>query len=169
MNRIILCFLLLIAVGCKQNTKQQPVSEKIKTGKNADFLTGQTVKHIDSILSVEFNNSHIVYIFNQYDCGNCVHAGFLLLKELNALYGHEQVHAIICSPNNPSSLQEHYNYREYIYSDNNNVIRKALKYLPTPVFLLLNSENKILSIFFTDNTVPEHRQLFMKDCATHMK
>jgi hypothetical protein len=150
--------------ACNHAIKQPEKFEKYKQSRDVDFLLGKTIKSIDSILSVKCKENYIVYIFNSNDCGSCVNEGFSLLKKLTVLYTN-RVYAITPSLDNPAFLQKDYDYYEYIYRDNNDLIRRELKYIPTPVFLLLDSANKILNIHFPENQMPEYNQTFMKICA----
>jgi hypothetical protein len=150
--------------ACNHALKQPEKFERYKQSRDADFLLGKTVKGIDSILSVKCKDNYIVYIFNSNDCGSCVDEGFSLLKKLTALYTN-RVYAITPSLDNPAFLQKNYGYYEYIYRDNNDMIRRELKYIPTPVFLLLDNTNKILNIHFPESQKTEYNQEFMKICA----
>jgi hypothetical protein len=167
MNKIIVCILLCLISACHPAEKKHKYSEKIKPDRDVNFLLGKTVKSIDSILSKKMECNYVVYIFNNYDCGNCVNAGFYLLKKIDALHG--QIYAITASPDNPAIYQKENNYYEYIYVDSKDLIRRELKYIPTPVFLLLNKENKILDIHFPQDILPEDYKSFLQSCSDKLK
>lgn len=51
--------------------------------------------------------------------------------------------AVISTMGSPSSDQARNEYYEYVYLDPKDLIRKELKYVPTPIIFLLDSSNCI--------------------------
>lgn len=50
---------------------------------------------------------------------------------------------VVSTMGNPSSYQKRNGYYEYVYSDAKDLIRKELKYVPTPILFSLDSSNNI--------------------------
>lgn len=48
---------------------------------------------------------------------------------------------------NPSVAQERYRYRDYIYTDRNDLLRRELRYVSTPILLLLDDSLRIVDIY----------------------
>jgi hypothetical protein len=68
----------------------------------------------------------------------------------------------------PHEYQSAYEYYEYIFIDNKDMIRRELKYAPTPVLLFMNDDNVILDIFFPKDTIYEHYRNFVESCLKNL-
>lgn len=93
----------------------------------------------------------VIFLFNYYDCGSCIDLGFSITKKIDSLYRNNKV-AIISTMGSPSSFQKRNKYYEYIYLDSKDLIRKELKYVPTPIMLLLDSSNCIKDYIFPNTS-----------------
>jgi hypothetical protein len=91
-------------------TKQEDVivnkNEDIPANKNREWLIGKTIKSVDSIIPVKKSDNFIIFIFNFYDCGDCVNAGFYISKKMDALYGKQIVYPIAPRISNPYDYQQ---------------------------------------------------------------
>ena len=52
--------------------------------------------------------------------------------------------SVICVLSSPDVLQEQFSYSEYILFDGDDVIRKSLKYVPTPILLVCDTDCRIV-------------------------
>lgn len=145
---LIFVFCILSCSSCHRK-RVLPVMTEFET-KNMDDafrLRGKCVTSMDSLLRGKDKSANVVFLFNFYDCGSCIDSGFQLVKRMDELYERKFV-PIISSMGSPALYQSRNQYFEYIYSDNNDLIRKELKYVQTPVFLRLDSNRVILDYFF---------------------
>jgi hypothetical protein len=130
-----------------------------------DWLIGKAINSVDSIVDKEKKGSFIIYIFNYHDCGDCVNAGFYISKKIDSLSETQVVvYPIASMISNPSAYQRENEYYEYIPTDDRDLIRRELKYLPTPVLLLMDSNKVILNVFFPKDTLMKNHQSFVEFC-----
>lgn len=134
----IVLLLLPFLFGCS-NEKNKPQRE-VNIQKDEYDLIGRRITSIDSIVSDR--KYGVVFVFNYYDCGNCVDLGFSVTKEIDSLY-HERKVAVISTVGSSSFYQKRNAYYEYVYADSKDLIRKELKYIPTPIMILMDSLNTI--------------------------
>ena len=67
---------------------------------------------------------------------------------------------MVSSISNHSMYQKHNNYYNYIYYDDKDLIRRELKYIPTPVMILLDDKKKIIDVFSPKDTLEKsHKPL----------
>jgi hypothetical protein len=155
---------LVFFLSCSTPEKKQ-VQDSKKKDKNIEWLLGKSINSIDSILDVQKKeNGFVVYLFNYHDCGNCIDAGFYISKKIDDLHCEQTVYAIASMISNPSNYQQKMQYDEYIYVDEQDKIRRELKYIPTPVLLLLDSHNTVKDVFFPKDTLNNHYNDFIKSC-----
>lgn len=135
-NFLVLFVLFTIIFGCGNRQKKEKCIEILPTD---DYqLIGRKITSVDSIVIDKQYRAFL--LFNYYDCGNCVDLGFSIAKKIDSLYGEKTV-AVISTMGSPSLYQKRNVYYEYIYADSKDLIRKELKYVPTPIMLLLDSSN----------------------------
>ena len=157
MNKIlVLFFLLCLIYGCKydkgQKNKIRGSEVKVYVDEKTSWLIDKTVISMDSILPFKKNDDYVAFLFSYHDCETCVDAGFYISKKLDALSNRQYVFSV-ASMLNPATYQERNKYYNYIYYDNKDLIRKELKYLPTPVMLLLDKNNTIKAAYFPKDTL----------------
>jgi hypothetical protein len=66
--------------------------------------------------------------------------------------------------NNPAVYQRENEYYEYIPVDEKDLIRRELKYLPTPVLLFMDKDKVIQNVFFPKDTITENHLRFVEFC-----
>lgn len=143
---IIVLFCILTCLSCNKRKSQTIVlvpEEKIDPFR----LKGMRVTSLDSILQGKDRNADIVFLYNFYDCGSCVDSGFQLVKRIDDFYKNKSV-PIISSMGSPTLYQSRNQYFEYVYSDTNDLIRKELKYVQTPIMIKVDSNRIILDYLF---------------------
>jgi len=155
--------IIIIAAGCfflqrKNNEKQEFYKEaielKLKNLENLKSrLLGEELAEVSVILKDSFHtsvcNRTIVYYYTGNDCLQCVQKGFRILKNINDSFSKNLIW-IISSNTNIYRDQMANEYHDYIYSDDNEIIRKKLKNFYSPVFFVL-SNNKIERIYFVSS------------------
>ncbi|WP_024995213.1 hypothetical protein [Phocaeicola paurosaccharolyticus] len=161
-NRIIyIFFLVLIIQSCSNRNCNK---SNLNTQKSDVYrLIGKQVKSIDSIVA---NRTYrTVFLFNYYDCSSCVDSGFSISKKIN-LCGKNNV-VIISTMGNPMSSQQRNEYYDYIYIDSEDLIRKELKYIPTPIILSLDSTRNILDYILPNVSDSNEIDLFIKHISNN--
>ncbi len=88
----------------------------------------------------------VVFLTSVGDCGGCIAKGFNILKTVKSI--REVSTYTVSSGVNTSFLQINYSYEQYIYPDNDDLIRKHIAYCYTPVLIGLDSNNVIISMYF---------------------
>jgi hypothetical protein len=91
-----------------------------------------------------------------YDCQSCVDKGFDVVKKINSLYPEIKTY-IIESRSNVGFDQGRNDYYRFVYNDKDELIRKELQFLATPILLMLSEENVITKISFpvTNSNIDE--------------
>lgn len=121
--------------------------EQMMEETDAFRLKGKRITSLNSILQGEDKSAHVVFLYNFYDCESCIDSGFQLVKRMDEF--HKRKFApIISSMGSPMMYQSRNQYLEFVYSDNNDLIRKELKYVQTPIMLRLDSNRVILDYIF---------------------
>ena len=142
-NKIFILVILLFFVTCCANRQRE---ESILSKEKDSFkLLGKKVASVDSILPYQKNKT--VFLFNYYDCGSCVDAGFLITKRIDSLYGGQRVY-IVSTMGDPLYYQKRNSYDYYVYLDSKDLIRKELKYIQTPIVILFDSANYVQDYIF---------------------
>lgn len=160
--RIRVVILILCILGCFSCHRKKPQSviiEQVTKNTDAFRLKGKCVTSLDSILQGEDKKANVIFLFNFYDCGSCIDSGFQLVKRMDE-FNKRKFAPIISSMGSPSLYQSHNEYFEFIYLDNNDLIRKELKYVQTPIILRLDSNRVILDYFFPNVSDEEEYKRF---------
>lgn len=148
-----------ICFSCQNGMKIH--SSENKGNKEYEWSIGKTINSVDSILPSGIFGNKVLFLFNFHDCDPCVDAGFHTMKKIDETNGNPCVYPIV-SMANPAVYQMRNEYYDYIYSDDKDLIRKELKFIPTPVMLLMDSENKIIEVYFPKDTLND--VVFRKKC-----
>ena len=119
-----------------------------------DNLKGVYLNPINQIIDSLPSGNSIVYLFSSSDCGSCIDQGFSLMEQLQKEDITIPFFAI--SDNAAiSGIQDRNNYRNYVYTDDESLIRKHLKFCLTPVLFLL-SDGIIQELYFPTNESDIH-------------
>lgn len=137
--------ILLLFSACSNNA----VPLSCETGE-FDIILGKAMPEIEHLKS-----SQIILLFSPFDCSTCLESAFeeikLMEKDLSSF--HPTPIAVLSEP---SSIQRRYNYPNYIFFDGEDLIRKSLKFVPTPIFLLCNSNKEIIGYHSPDQKDKTH-------------
>ncbi len=125
--------LIFFTSGCSSHGVQLSCETK-----EFDIILGKTIPDIKDLKS-----SQIILLFSPFDCSTCLESAFkemILIEEQLASFNPTAVAVL----SEPSSIQRHFNYKEYIFFDGEDLIRKSLKFVPTPILLLCDKSNKVI-------------------------
>jgi hypothetical protein len=160
MNKLSLLLVVFLLFGCK-NSQQKDEAKTVKRVSYSFFKSsfeGKKASSVDAVITDKGTDNCFIYIFSFYDCTNCVDAGFYYCKALDAAVG-RHIAFPIATLTSPSYYQERTNYAEYVYYDKEDVLRKELKFIPTPTLLLLDKDRTIHSCFMPKDTVGMQQQI----------
>jgi hypothetical protein len=116
-------------------------------------ILGKDILSLSQILPIQkgiINKYYFIYLYMSSGCGNCIKKGFDLVNRIDSTFGKAFVKVICAGNGDVSSGKLYYDYNKFIYIDEKELIRKELKYIYTPVFLILDEHFKIsFARFFT--------------------
>lgn len=144
---LILLFCALTCFSCDSKKSRTILVEQEQKDTDPFKLKGMRITSLDSILQGMDKNAEMILLYNFYDCESCVDSGFQLVKRLDEFYKRKSV-PIISSMGSPTPYQSRNQYFEYVYSDTNDLIRKELKYVQTPIMIRVDSNRVILDYLF---------------------
>lgn len=114
------------------------------------FLLFKKIKSVKKILPDSLfskNNYLCIMIYTGFDCGSCVEKAYVLAEEIDSLYLNNSVF-IIGSKTNFGRDQLLYNYNKFVFNDSQENIRQELKFIYSPVLLLIDSIYSIKAVYF---------------------
>lgn len=116
-------------------------------------IIGFNIKVIneDNFLICASGEKYSIY----YDCQSCIDKGYLIVKILNSQNSNQKIF-IISSTTNIGRDQARNNYYDFVYNDENGSLRKELKFIYTPVILVLDKDNRVLHINFPETNSNEY-------------
>lgn len=156
--RKIFPILLLCFLSC-QSVHKNSEPEQVINEQDYLHLVGQSVLSLDSVIDSEEKQEEIVLLYHPFDCGTCIDSGYVYTKMIAE--SKKKKTRIITIMNNPAMEQKRNKYFEYIYIDRSDRIRKELKYVQTPIFLLIDSTRIIKDYFLPNNSEPYEIERFM--------
>lgn len=145
----ILSLFLIVMTSCC-DVKKKKKSDML------DSLVGRDVSFVDSLLVFkEKNRPRVFMICSVFDCGPCLNSAFVELKILDNLLFPSSVQ-VVGVLSDPTPLQTRFGYYDYIVYDADDVIRRHLKYIPTPVFIVVDKNGQVRCLHRpTAEDVPE--------------
>ena len=137
---LILAIGTFMMYGCINNNQKH---NKVPNEKLAEIIVGKTIPIIDSLYQDNQGERYLILLCSPYDCSPCLDKAFDILNQINKSPISNKKW-VVCILDEPSSLQRQYNYFDYVLFDSDDVIRKDLKFVPTPVFLVADIDNTVL-------------------------
>jgi len=130
------------------------------------ILIGKSIKSLNKIISDTLEiREHVVFLYNEFDCGTCVKNGFSLVNFIDSTAQKQFVYAVTTSINIGTD-QLKYNYKKYVFYDEHDCIRSELKYISTPVLLFIDSTKKIGDVYYpTNGTNSFDKSSFVNICV----
>ena len=89
----------------------------------------------------------MILIYTGFDCTPCVDKGFHVLKTIQLQHEDQKVY-IVATGANIGRDQARNEYFDFVYNDTQELIRTELKFLLTPVILVLDNDNRIIHLNF---------------------
>lgn len=128
------------------------------------WLKGKQIYSLDSVTG-KIEGSTIVYIFNYYDCEVCIDRGFEVVNFVDNKRNEESIKVIVSMFREVTSTQKRNSYKGFIYKDKKDLIRKGLKYVPTPIMLIVDNELRIKDAYIFEVS-QDNKQLkgFIQKC-----
>lgn len=165
MRNCIFLLLIFVLLSCKSRNERFEEYGNTKLEKQKVFLQGKDLNSARKILDDSINlGNHILFLYNGFDCETCIEKGFMLAKTLDSLSGKQFVF-IISTSANIGADQLRYDYFEYVYYDEHDLIRSELKYIYTPVLLYFDSLERIDEIYYSGyNNNYQDESLFIESC-----
>lgn len=163
LNIIIYLLFLLNIFSCNLQTKNK---EQFYTriDQQKDFLRGREVQSIEKILNDSIKTkARIVFLYNGLDCETCILRGYKLAKSIDSI-AQKYVVYIVSTSANIGADQIRYDYSHYVYNDERELVRNELKYIYTPVFLLINPERMIEDVFYPNISSNNEEKIFVMNC-----
>lgn len=136
---IIGVIIIILCSCCNRKQKNRVMSTDIIS----EIVVGKKIPIIDPLYQDNIGGRYLVLLCSPYDCAPCLDKAFEILHLINqtSISNSKWVVSVL---DEPSSLQRQYNYFDYIIFDSDDVIRKTLKFVPTPIFLVADIDNTIL-------------------------
>ena len=170
----ILCSLALAAGGCSQAGRTEKEAEEATAESperqspvsDEEWLKRRRVLSIDSVIpGLGKDKPAVLFLFNYYDCGTCMEHGFQAVRRIDQATHDGFVKVVASMFTEISSTQRLFGYREYVYNDARDLIRKELKYLPTPVLLIVDGDHRIRDVYmFTPEKGGSDWKVILEKC-----
>lgn len=104
-------------------------------------VIGSDISCVDSLLDNGVP-SDVFMICSVYDCGICLEKAFAEVREIDN-YLHPQFVQVIGVLADPTPLQTHFKYYNYLAYDVDDIIRRRLKFIPTPVIIVSDKNKRV--------------------------
>jgi len=117
-----------------------------KTGRIEKQLVGKEIKSLKHIIR-KYNSYNIVLLYSGINCGNCNKKAFGLIKAIDSL-SNRNLTTVVAYNSDTSYDSIIFDYKNFIFLDEKQSIRKELNYILTPVLLLIDKNSKIYSVYF---------------------
>lgn len=152
MKLLILSLVLLLLNSCSKSD----VNEKMSTlmtknlNKYKSRLLNKKINSLNNVVPdslIKNNEANIIYLYTGNDCSLCVDNGFKFILEIDSLFKKQKIQVV--SSNARVNLDQMRNqYYHYIHKDENDLIRRDLKFVYTPILIMLDSVSSIKDLFF---------------------
>jgi hypothetical protein len=184
-NKLILkygvCFHFLfncLFISCNSNVDKDnsiKKNKKIETQhhilkEQSSMLKNKKISSLKTVLGDSLTTTnHVVFLYNGFDCSTCIDIGYIMSKKMDSISKAQLVYVVSTSANIGRDQLKN-DYQTYVYNDEKDLIRKDLKYIYTPVFLLLDSNNKISKVFYPNYNRDKNKEnLFIKECIENIQ
>lgn len=148
----VIFFLAIFNIGCRNsdnsnsNTKMSRYDDVDKV---REMIKNTKMTSLQKVVgdTIEITGQSVFLIYTGYDCGNCVEKGFEIVKRIPDKLENAKVR-IIASNTNILNDQHRYDYKQYIFRDNKDRVRKQLKFYYSPAILFMKDNLKPAEVFF---------------------
>lgn len=157
--------------SCNNNTRNEIIVDELLRmdsilNKQVEMIMNQKIESLVSILdSTSKISNKTVFLYNGFDCVTCIDVGYEMTKKIDSALNFQGVY-IISTSSNVGNDQLRNNYENYVYMDENDIIRKELKFIYTPVFLSFDINEKVDNVFFpvSNNRNFKEEEIFINSC-----
>ena len=144
-------FLVIFSLfSCNQN-RQKSIEEPVLSTEERlqNRFLNQQLESVNTVLfdGKTVDDKKVILIYTGFDCSPCVDKGFLILKTVQSQNENQKIN-IVATSANIGRDQERNEFYDLVYSDNQELIRTELKFLYTPVILVLDRDNRIIHLNF---------------------
>lgn len=154
--------MISLCVSCNVNTFKNK-HESIDIIDQTRLLLNKKCTSIDSvILKDSIKDNIVVFLYHGSDCYSCIKTGFEITHEIDSIIGYQKVF-IVGIMANIGQEQTMFKYYNYIHQDPKDLIRKELKYLPTPIMFLVNTDRYIVDVLQPGNCTREQIDKFIEN------
>ncbi|MBI1768820.1 MAG: hypothetical protein HYR67_10635 [Bacteroidetes bacterium] len=163
--RLFTFVILLVLVSCQNRDQKKEEGAAALVDENLQFqektLRGKKI-NVASVVGDSIDLSkRLLLVYSGYDCGSCVNAAFYLVKKVDSLA--KSNHSVIVEIQSDKGRDQlRYKYQQYIYSDNDDLIRKQLKFIKTPAILSFDESGKIDEVYFPQDVQSINESLIQK-------
>lgn len=137
---------LSICIACSDKGGSDIKAEKIE-----GQIKGIKLDCISEIISDSISNirsDKLIFLVEEDNCGVCLSKG---IKMYNEIINKNDLQSFVISSGSNSNNQIIYYYKNHIYRDIEDNIRRQLLYCPTPILLTLNNNNLVTKAFLLDS------------------
>lgn len=155
-NKHLILFIFLSLVlfysGCRNrdtNSSNRKTSRYDDVEKVREMIKNTNMTSLQQVIgdTIKITDQTVFLIYTGYDCGNCIDEGFEIVKNIHDNLENVKVH-IIASNTNILNDQHRYNYKQYIFHDSKDRVRKQLKFYYSPAILFMKDNLKPAEVFF---------------------
>lgn len=172
---ILIVMILSFLVSCKYEKKNDELNVK-KTAEKTNVIKQQQIlnikgKEIKSLTKVLGDSvtpeRKVFFLYNGFDCDTCIDIGYEMAKKIDSINKGKLVY-IISTSSNIGSDQAKNLYRNFVFNDEADLIRKELKYIYTPVLISLNKNSIVNNVFFPNYIRNKKKENdFIRECITN--
>lgn len=131
---------ILLVSSCHSQPDQASISLD-------DILIGHNLPIVDYTYQENNGNSQLTLICSPYDCQPCLDIAFAEISRISKEFPSIKI-SVISVLGDPSPIQDKYSFYDYIPFDEEDIVRKSLKFVPTPVVLVSDSNDIITGYHF---------------------
>lgn len=147
----LLFVITIFMFNCAEKKEQNQIKKNKVTklfDRQASKILNQKLESLQPILgdSIDYRNK-VIMIYNGFDCNTCVDFGFNMIKRIDSLSNYKKGY-IVSSQSSDHYYQSKNEYFHYVFNDKNDLIKKELKYIHTPVLFYIDDQNRISKVLF---------------------
>lgn len=149
---IISVTIIAVLINIYRINTLSPIAEEAKEAviKRINNLSGELMgREINSLKDVvtDLKKIDIVMLYSGNDCSNCAEKGFKIIKKINSIKTSIKTAIVGINTNISNDIIQN-DYKDYIYNDSSQLIRKELKYCITPALFIIDEKFKIIKAYF---------------------
>jgi len=149
---IVMLALVISSTGCRNSDNRRSettISRYDDVEKVREMIKSTKMTSLKQVVgdTIEITGKTVFLIYTGYDCGICIEKGFDIVKRILDELENAKVH-IIASNTNILNDQHRYDYKQYIFRDSKDRVRKQLKFYYSPAILFMKDNLEPAEVFF---------------------